>query len=141
MAEIQANSIFKTPLPWRRDTPLHAQMGALSLRYKWTAAEALPLAATPLLLKFQYTADTMDRVVGFVVSGDFDATVNSFNMLENNTGWRAHYLISAGTSILAMNNIETLPDQIDLTVWFANNTTSPAVYLAFYNFEIVPYSK
>jgi hypothetical protein len=137
MAEIRSNTIFKTPLPWRHDTPLHAQMGSLSLRYKWSNVENLPMAATPLRVTMQYTADTMDRIVGFYLGGDNNTVANLFNMVENNTGWRYHYLVASGSPYMAQGNIETLPDQIDLTVWF-NNEAAANLYLAFYNFEVVP---
>jgi hypothetical protein len=140
MAGIQANSIFKTPLPWRRDTPLHAQMGALSLRYKWTAAQTLPLAASPLSIRMQYTADTMDRIIGFTLVCETGATAVTFAMVENNTGWMYSAIKAANAPLLAHDNIETLPDMADLTVTFSVDSAN-AVYLAFHNFEVVPFCK
>ena len=135
---IQSNDIYTVPLPWRKETNLHREMGARVLRYKWSTAETPPTPAAPLLIDFEYSGTTLDRIVGFSLASGSTTTAAIFLMEELNTGWVYSARYTANTSLRALDNIETLPDRVSLRISWSADPVGP-LCLSFYNFEVVPW--
>lgn len=126
------------PLSWRKVAPLHRSYGARSLRYSFIGGNGMPLTASPLILNNKFTAgQIMDRIIGFNLSIQASAVSTNLYMQELNTGWQFSYTYPGVKGVYIMGNIETLPDEINLSVAF-DTQISGNIYLAFYNFEIVP---
>ena len=127
-----------TPLSWRKITPLHRKLGARSLRFVYPAGANLPRVATPLTIAKEFTAGRdMDRFIGFCLSIAASPVPANFLMSDGFTGWQFSYYYPGAKGIFIMGNVETLPEQSDLTVSFDAAVTG-TVYLALFNFEVVP---
>jgi len=126
------------PLPWRKVSPLHKQLGARSLRFAYPGGNGAPVIATPQSLYLRYGPETgIDRIIGFSVMLGKGADAPELTMSELATGWLFDHVFTANQGASVFGNLETFPDEINLTFSFAAATTRN-VYLAFYNFEIVP---
>lgn len=132
------NPLFM-PMSWRKITPLHRKLGARAVRYNYPAGVGLPLTASPQTINTRYGAEAaIDRIIGFTFSIQTSAIASNFYLQENNTGWQFSFDFGGNKGVFCQANIETLPDEVDLTWSFSANPNSN-VYLAFYNFEVVPF--
>src|SRR5271166_6076010 len=108
------------PLPWRKITPLHKQLGARAIRFVYTNGTGLPLTATPQTMFLRYGPDTgIDRIVGFNLSIANSATPTNFALNENATGWQFSFVYPGSKGVYILGNVETLPDEVNLTWSFS----------------------
>lgn len=131
------------PLPWRpmKPTPLHHQLGKRAMRFYYPGAK--PITGTnPQVFNLRYGPENgIDRIVGFSINSFGAPTLASgtFVMQELATNWSFTRLITNVNSMWAQGNVETMADEVNLQWSFSADPGVP-VYLAFYNFEIAPFS-
>ncbi len=130
--------VAAVPLSWRKISPLHKQLGVRSARFVYPGGGGAPVLATPAIMNFRYGPEAgMDRIIGFSLLLGKGADTPEFTMSELATGWLFDHVFTAGQGATVYGNIETLPDEINLSFSFAAATTRN-VYLSFFNFEVVP---
>jgi len=126
------------PLPWRKVSPLHKQLGTRSLRFVYPGGNGAPVTATPQSLYLRYGPEAgIDRIIGFSVLLDKGADTPDLSINELATGWTFEHVFTANQGASVFGNVETLPDEVNLTFSFAAATTRN-VYVSFFNFEVVP---
>lgn len=127
------------PLPWRKVTPLHKQLGSRSLRFNYSAGATLPSAAAPQVVNLRYDISTaIDRLIGFTLAiMPGDNTQSNFILQENNTGWFFPYSYPGTIGAYITGCMETLPDEVNMQFSFSAELNA-AVYVAFQNLEVVP---
>jgi len=128
------------PLPWRKITSLHHKLGARSIRYPYPTGHTLPVAATPDALSFLYNpAQAIDRIVGFTFSAGYSTTSITLVLRELNTGWQFTYASGGYKGVFVQNNMETLPDEANISWYFSASSYDAPLYLSFMNIELIPF--
>lgn len=129
------------PLPWRKMTPLHHQLGVRAQRFAFPANASLPQLATPQNINLRYDASTgTDRIIGCTLSIANSSAGSDFTIQELNTGWFLNFTYPGSKGAFIQFNIETMIDEVDLSFYFSASSLSGAVYLSFQNIEVVPAS-
>jgi hypothetical protein len=126
------------PMTWRKHTPVHRKLGSRAARFWYPAGAGLPLIAAPGTLNLRYDAiNAIDRIIGFQLCLGKAADTPEFIIQDLNTNWFFDHLYTTGVPSVIWGCVETMPDQCALQ-WYSSGATTRNVYLAFYNFEVVP---
>lgn len=127
-----------SPLPWRRQTPLHHKMGAQVLR---NAGPVILTANQPItLFQGQFGPRSIDRIIGASLRfGGVNGPI-SLMLSELITGFI--WQVQGSTHLGVYNfNVETPLDYANITlVASANVTAAQNATWSLYNFEIPPAS-
>lgn len=133
---MNSNDIVARPLPWRRITPLHDQLGARVLKSAIVTSAPNQLVT---LFNAPFHADTIDRIIGVEVRIGAATQAGNWTLQDLNSGWSM--TVRSGNFLGNYGfNIETLLDSANLVFSCSETILSTwNAQISLKNFEIMPY--